>query len=77
METNDVRFVQYLRGKEHDMMGQNFLVVHDHIEAQDGTVYVAGYVKAHHPNGAPVDKLTLRRISMKVGERRRAQKGGA
>lgn len=69
-----VRVVQYLRGKPHEFMPTNFLVIHDHLEAEDGTVYVAGYIKAHHPNGCPVDKLTLRRISTKIGEQRRIAK---
>jgi len=70
----DIRVVQLLRGKEHGLMGPNFLVVHDHLLAKDGTVYVAGYIKAHFPNGAPVDKLTLRRISLKKGEEKRLLK---
>jgi len=70
-----VRVVQYLTGKPHDFMPSNFLVVHDHLEAEDGTVYVAGYIKAHHPHGCPSDKLTLRRISMKTGELRAIKRG--
>jgi len=57
-----VRVVQYLTGKPHSAMPINFLVVHDNVQCEDGTVYAAGYIKAHHPNGCPADKLTLRRM---------------
>jgi len=70
-----VRFVQLLRGKPHDLMPPNFLVVHDHLETEDGTVYVAGYIKSHFPNGCAVDKLTLRRISLKTGGLRAIKRG--
>jgi hypothetical protein len=74
-ESPPVRIVQCLTGKKYDLMPDNFLVVHDSIQCADGTVYVAGYIERHHPNGVPVDKLTLRRISLKTGEQRRTKRG--
>ena len=64
-----VRVVEYLKGKRHILMPSYFNVVHDNLQCEDGTVYVAGYNSNHHPNGVPVDKLTLRRISKKRGEK--------
>jgi len=50
-KSQPVRIVQYLTGKKHALMPDNFLVVHGNLECEDGTVYVAGYIERHHPNG--------------------------
>jgi hypothetical protein len=61
--------VLLMQGKQIAECPPNFRVVMK-VQAQDGTVYAAGYIQEHHPKGVP-QALTFRRITLKRGEQRR------